>query len=103
MRFDHLSNPVCQTNCFQSLSAPFQDLNRTAPVNQALRTGLNTAFPSVTSIVYEPKVGFAWSKSGNVVIAAEAALEYGFADSNGKQPASLREQKGSPRSFFKKG
>ncbi len=24
MRFDHLSNPVCQTNCFQSLSAPFQ-------------------------------------------------------------------------------
>src|SRR5260370_22239960 len=70
MRFDHLSNPVCQTNCFHSLSAPFQDLNRTAPVNQALRTGLNTAFPSVTSIVYEPKVGFAWSPFGakNTVI-----------------------------------
>ncbi|HSY64451.1 MAG TPA: carboxypeptidase-like regulatory domain-containing protein, partial [Terriglobales bacterium] len=49
MRFDHLSNPVCQTNCFQSLAAPFQDLNPTAPVNQALRTGLNTAFPSVSS------------------------------------------------------
>src|ERR1700723_728816 len=39
-RFDHLSNPVCQTNCFQSLSKPFQNLNRTAPVNQALPTGL---------------------------------------------------------------
>ncbi len=64
MRFDHLSNPVCQTNCFQSLSAPFQDLNPTAPVNQALRTGLSTAFPSVTSVVYEPKVGFAWSPFG---------------------------------------
>jgi hypothetical protein len=64
MRFDHLSNPVCQSNCFQSLSGPFQDLNRTDPVNQALRTGLNTAFPSVTSIVYEPKVGFAWSPFG---------------------------------------
>src|SRR5580692_1562108 len=64
MRFDHLSNPVCQTNCFQSLAAPFQDLNRTAPVNQALRTGLNTAFPSVTPVVYEPKVGFAWSPFG---------------------------------------
>ena len=61
MRFDHLSNPVCQTNCFQSLSGPFQNLNRTAPVNQALTTGLHTAFPSVTSIVYQPKVGFAWS------------------------------------------
>ena len=43
------------------------------------------------------------SKSGNVVIAAEAALEYGFADSNGRQPRSLREQKGSPHPFFKKG
>jgi len=70
MRFDHLSNPVCQSNCFQSLSAPFQDLSRTAPVNQALSTGLSTAFPSVTSIVYEPKVGFAWSPFGakNTVI-----------------------------------
>ncbi len=64
MRFDHLSNPVCQTNCFQSLSGPFQSLNRTAPVNQALTTGLKTAFPSVTSIVYQPRVGFAWSPFG---------------------------------------
>jgi Carboxypeptidase regulatory-like domain len=64
MRFDHLSNPVCQSNCFQSLSAPFHDLNSTAPVNQALTTGLRTAFPSVTSIVYQPKVGFAWSPFG---------------------------------------
>jgi len=70
MRFDHLSNPVCQTDCFQSFSAPFQNLNRTAPVNQALSTGLKTAFPSVTSVVYEPKVGFAWSPFGakNTVI-----------------------------------
>jgi len=64
MRFDHLSNPVCQTNCFQSLSGSFQNLDRTAPVNQALTTGLNTAFPSVTSVVYQPKVGFAWSPFG---------------------------------------
>src|SRR5580692_4579710 len=64
MRFDHLSNPVCQSNCFQSLSAPFRDLNRTAPVNQALTTGLRTAFPSVTPVVYQPKVGFAWSPFG---------------------------------------
>src|SRR5580698_7452235 len=70
MRFDHLSNPICQTNCFQSLSEPFQNLSRTAPVNRALTTGLHTAFPSVTSIVYQPKVGFAWSPFGakNTVI-----------------------------------
>lgn len=43
------------------------------------------------------------SKSGSVVIAAEAALGYGFKDFNGKQRPSLREQKGSPRPFFTKG
>ena len=42
------------------------------------------------------------SKSGTVVIAAEAALEYGFKDFNEKQPPSLREQKGFPRPFFTK-
>ncbi len=40
------------------------------------------------------------SKSGSVVIAAEAALEYGYTDLDGKQPVSLREQKGDPRPFF---
>lgn len=70
MRFDHISNPVCQTNCFQSVNGAFQNLNPAAPVNQALVTGLHNAFPSVTSIVYEPKVGFAWSPFGakNTVI-----------------------------------
>ena len=70
MRFDHISNPVCQTNCFQSFNGAFQSLNPSAPVNQALLTGLHTAFPSVTSVVYEPKVGFAWSPFGakNTVI-----------------------------------
>jgi hypothetical protein len=36
------------------------------------------------------------------IFPAEAALEYGFKDFNGKQPPSLREQKGSPRPFFTK-
>ncbi len=64
MRFDHLSNPVCQTNCFARLAAPFDQLDPNAPVNQAIQTGVHTAFPSVTSIVYQPKVGFAWSPFG---------------------------------------
>jgi NAD(P)-dependent dehydrogenase (short-subunit alcohol dehydrogenase family) len=55
---------------------------------------------AIASLYADPKL---MSKSGSVVIAAEAALGYGFTDFNGKQPTSLREQKGSPRSFFKKG
>jgi len=53
----------------------------------------------IASLYGDPKL---MSKSGNVVIAAEAALEYGFTDFNGKQPRSFRAQKGSPRPFFKK-
>jgi NAD(P)-dependent dehydrogenase (short-subunit alcohol dehydrogenase family) len=54
---------------------------------------------AIASLYSDPQL---MSKSGSVVIAAEAALEYGFKDFNGKQPPSLREQKGSPRPFFAK-
>src|SRR6266404_3994743 len=54
---------------------------------------------AIASLYADPQL---MSKSGSVVIAAEAALEYGFTDFNGKQPPSLRKQKGSPHPFFKK-
>lgn len=40
--------------------------------------------------------------SGQVVIAAEAAQHFGYVDSNGKQPPSLRVAKGAPTKFFVK-
>lgn len=40
------------------------------------------------------------AKSGQVVIGAEAGIEYEFKDVNGNQPPSLREQLGEPRSYF---
>jgi NAD(P)-dependent dehydrogenase (short-subunit alcohol dehydrogenase family) len=38
-------------------------------------------------------------KSGQVIIGAEAAVEYGFTDINGNQPPSLRKKLGSPRPY----
>ena len=61
VRLEHLSNPVCQTNCFQHLAGALGTMDTTAPVNQAIVTGQHTAFPSVTSVVAQPKIGFAWS------------------------------------------
>jgi hypothetical protein len=64
LRFDHLSNPTCELNCFQRLtSGAFGD--STAPVDTAITSGYHTAFPSVTAIEPQPKVGFAWSPRGS--------------------------------------
>ena len=64
VRLDHLSNPICQVNCFQRF-VPGTFGNGSAPVNSAIQSGLHTAFPSVTAIVAQPKIGFAWSPGGS--------------------------------------
>ena len=64
LRFDHLSNPVCQINCFQRF-APGAFGDSSAPVNSAIQSGLHTAFPSVTALAAQPKIGFAWSPRGS--------------------------------------
>jgi hypothetical protein len=70
-------------------------------VDKILASQETPKFPglAIASLYSDPQL---LSKSGSVVIAAEAALEYGFKDFNGKQPPSLRERKGSPRPFFTK-
>lgn len=40
------------------------------------------------------------TKSGQVVIGAEAAVDYGFTDINGHQPPSLRHKLGAPRPYI---
>lgn len=64
LRADHLSNPICQINCFQRLAnGAFGD--STAAVNTAILTGQHQAFPSVTNIAWQPKMGFAWTPGGS--------------------------------------
>jgi hypothetical protein len=45
---------------------------------------------AIASLYSDPHL---MSKSGSVVIAAGAALEYGFKDFNGKRPNSFREER----------
>lgn len=63
LRMDHNSNPVCQTNCFSRLAAPFNsiDHDQNVPYNQAILSGLHQAYPSTDAIVWQPRLGFAWS------------------------------------------
>lgn len=67
LRGDHPSNPVCEADCFQRFSEPFQNLDHSGaiPPNQAILANQKTAFPSVTGLIWQPKVGFAWSPFGS--------------------------------------
>jgi hypothetical protein len=80
LRLDHLSDPVCQTSCFQRLVGPFQDIGHTGPLNATIMGGQRTAFPSVTGVAAQPKIGFAWSPFGakNTVLRGGIGV---FADS----------------------
>ncbi len=72
LRIDHNSNPVCQRNCFARLTVPFETLahNPKVPYNQIIQTNLNQAFPSTDMIIWQPRIGFAFTptKSGNTVL-----------------------------------
>jgi outer membrane receptor protein involved in Fe transport len=68
LRLDHDSNPVCQTNCFNRFAAgPFENVttNATTPYNQIIAAGLHQAFPQTDTIVWQPRIGFAWQPFGN--------------------------------------
>jgi outer membrane receptor protein involved in Fe transport len=63
LRLDHNSNPVCQTNCFARLTSPFTSLNHdpNVPYNQVIKTGLHQAYPGTDLVVWQPRLGFAYS------------------------------------------
>lgn len=69
LRLDHNSNPVCGTNCFSRLTSPFTTLDHTnsanSPFNQTILTGFNQAYPGTDIVVWQPRLGFAYSPFAN--------------------------------------
>jgi carboxypeptidase family protein len=83
LRAEHDSNPVCQTNCFARLPGSFEEINHdiNEPYNQAIKTGLHQALPSYSKILWEPRLGFAWTPRGagtNTVLRGGIGLFHDF-------------------------
>ena len=63
LRLDHNSNLHCDNNCFSRLTQPFNALSHdvNVPYNSVIKTGLKDSVIGTDAVVWEPRVGFAWS------------------------------------------
>jgi len=63
IRADRNSGGVCQSNCVSIPTLPFQNLSHNAdlPFDQMVTAGRSSILRSVENVVFEPRVGFAWS------------------------------------------
>jgi outer membrane receptor protein involved in Fe transport len=63
LRADRNSGGICQSNCVSVPTQPFQNLSHTAsiPFNQMVTAGRGSILRDVEKVVFEPRVGFAWS------------------------------------------
>lgn len=67
MRMEHNSDPVCQTNCFSHLSGNFADISTSTSTayDTLIAYNQHTAMPSLQSIGWEPRFGFAYLPFGS--------------------------------------
>ncbi len=70
VRADRNSGGTCTSDCVARADAPFADLSHdaTIPYNQMMTTGTNQILPAVERVVFEPRVGFAYSPHGDKTV-----------------------------------
>lgn len=77
IRFEHDSNPVCQTNCFARLTGDFASVSASpdTPYQNIIKYGQHQAFQSLQVLGYEPRIGFAYQPSG---VGSKTTVRGGF-------------------------
>jgi hypothetical protein len=70
IRADRNSGGVCQSNCVSIPTLPFQNLSHDAsiPFDQMVSAGQSSVLRSVEKVVFQPRVGFAWSPFGQKTV-----------------------------------
>jgi hypothetical protein len=68
LRFELQGNPSCKEDCFSRFDTAFLSSGYQAganvPYDSTIKTGLNKTFADIEGIVYEPRLGVAWSPFG---------------------------------------
>lgn len=91
LRTDTESNPVCHTDCFARLASDFLFVNHASsvPYKQLILSGVHQAFKSIDPLVFQPRLGVAWSVFG---INSRTIVRAGIGEFTDLLPASLTDR-----------
>jgi hypothetical protein len=66
LRIEHPSNPVCADRCFARLAGPFESVSHdpNQPYKQAILINQRRAYPDLNSVLWAPRISFAWQPFG---------------------------------------
>jgi len=81
LRIEHQSNPVCADRCFARLAGPFESLSHdpNQPYKEAILINQRKAYPDLNSILWAPRISFAWQPFGvlhNMVLRGGIGIFY---------------------------
>jgi hypothetical protein len=66
LRAEHYSNPVCPGGCFARMAGPFDSVSHdpSQPYDQAILVNQKQAFQGMDSVLWSPRLSFAWQPLG---------------------------------------
>jgi len=76
LRADRNSGGACEHACASLPITPFNEMAHGAdiPYNQSFQTGLTTIFPNIEKVVFQPRIGVAYSLDSKTVLRAGIGL-----------------------------